>query len=643
MSGMVHRRTRRVLVLGAGSLVAVIAMGALGAPPSTSSSRASKATSCKAKQIAIAYRPRGRKTPATWCFRRGATPHSGPDAEVSIERLLASGHFGPKRLERLVPRLPTRQERTFTRARETQLRRTTTAATRARAAVAGPSTHSEGTIPAGPDQAGFGFFSETTSSSTDVDAERATVHTTHTSRSRHEVFGPKCPDFGGDVVTKFKIVISDVRSVERRGKRTTITTDARITGSLGGGFTDDFALRGPLKMDLDVVMETRVVTVIAVTGKVVSREPTSTRRVTMTGSVGADHVGSIESIDDAMGAMTITGGGTPKGRLTVNDVDESLALTTIGAIWLARIEAQIGFGKTVENAVGWMCVVAEAKPDSLTLDRGQAGSFTVTLHGLDDQRPLPTSSDARVFSGNLQLSPVGLNIHGPEGGTAFGETSGGGKSVAEVSVASRRGYAPTLKIPVDEPPLFVPRRYSGTFSGDADLSTGPAPVPLTATFSGSVVFAPAASAVPSLPGVNPVGSSPTISYHVESGSMHVRYSGTVVGGCHLLAEGQVDLLADPGAAAASPLHLGIGAPMTYSLRLGPPLTAMIPGAFTGCPNPADNKAITWPVATGIAAIIEAPPNPPLGPHDEIAGTNAGRIDASVPSQTWVWNLVPLAP
>ena len=94
------------------------------------------------------------------------------------------------------------------------------------------------------------------------------MRTTHRSKSRHEVFGPKCPDFDGNVVTKIAIVHTDERSSERRGKRTTITTDARITGTLSGGFTDDFELRGPLALDLDFVIETRVVTVIAATGKV---------------------------------------------------------------------------------------------------------------------------------------------------------------------------------------------------------------------------------------------------------------------------------------------------------------------------------------------------------------------------------------
>ena len=138
---------------------------------------------------------------------------------------------------------------------------------------------SQGEIPAGPGQAGFGYFSDSSSSASAEDDEHATVRTTHRSKSRHEIFGPKCPDFDGNVVTKIAIVHTDERSSERRGKRTTITTDARITGTLSGGFTDEFEFRGPLALDLDFVIETRVATVIAATGKVIDRKPTATRRV----------------------------------------------------------------------------------------------------------------------------------------------------------------------------------------------------------------------------------------------------------------------------------------------------------------------------------------------------------------------------
>lgn len=601
----------------------------------TITAQASKGTACKAGQVAIRYQPRGHKRGARWCLPRVTTPRTQAAAAISIDRLLASGTLAPKRLRGLVPHLPVRLERSFSRARARQLRRTMSAPAGAHAAGASGLTQSEGAIAPGAGQAGFGFQSETTSSSTGEDAERSTVRKTQTSKTRHELFGPKCPDFTGDVLTKINMLHTSIRSIERRGKRTTITTEAHITGFISGGFDDDFALRAPLKMELDVVVETRVVTVIALTDKVVSREPTDTRRVAMTGSVATDALGAIESISDAADAMKITGAGGPKGVLTNDDFTEGLAATVLGSIWLARTEARTAFAQTVGNATGFKCVVATATPSSLTLDQGESGAFAVVVKGLDDGRALPLSSDSRVYSGNLQLSPLGNKIHGPESGTTFHATSGGGKSVAEVSSVSRRGYGGTLKIPIAPRPVFVPKRYSGTYSGTSDLSTGTGPVPLNATFDGTIALVPLPPDVSSL--LDPRG---LILYRVESGSLHLSISGTLIDGCELLAEGTVDLLADPGAGLTRSMTIAPTAPATYSLILGPPLIASVPGAITGCPNPADDHSIDWYVATGVPAIIYASPDLPVGAGGAIRGTYSGREDPSSPLQTWTWNLMP---
>ena len=266
MPGLGQSRRLSCLLVGVGMIGACV-----------TASPAHAARSCRAKRIAIAYKPRGRTKAKRWCVPRPRVPRSQGDAAVSIVRLLERGKLSPKRLERLVRHLPARRERAFRRARERQVRRTTSA----HAAGA----QRQGEIPAGPDQAGFGYFSDSSTSASAEDDEHATVRTTHRSKSRHEIFGPKCPDFDGNVVTKIAIVHTDERSSERRGKRTTITTDARITGTLSGGFTDEFEFRGPLALDLDFVIETRVATVIAATGKVIGRKPTATRRVRMTASI----------------------------------------------------------------------------------------------------------------------------------------------------------------------------------------------------------------------------------------------------------------------------------------------------------------------------------------------------------------------
>ena len=312
----------------------LVAVGMLGACVTPSPAHAAK--SCRAKRIAIAYKPRGRSKAKRWCVPRPRIPRSQADAAVSIVRLLERGKLSPKRLERLVRHLPA------------SARASVQACPRApgpphdERARAGAS---QGEIPAGPDQAGFGYFSDSSSSASAEDDEHATVRTTHRSKSRHEIFGPKCPDFDGNVVTKIAIVHTDERSSERRGKRTTITTDARITGTLSGGFTDEFEFRGPLALDLDFVIETRVATVIAATGKVVDRKPTATRRVRMTASIAPQALGTLETPLEAFSAMTITGAGGSHGRLSLDDflADPPLVLALMGTVALARTEAATGF------------------------------------------------------------------------------------------------------------------------------------------------------------------------------------------------------------------------------------------------------------------------------------------------------------
>ena len=476
MSGMDHSHRRSCLLLSlAASLLCLTA--AFPAPAG--------AKSCKASQIAIAFKPRGRAKAKQWCLPRPRIPRSQADAAVAIVRLLEEGKLSPKRLERLVGHLPAAKERAFRRDREREVRRAASVAHGARLAQV---SHDAGNIAPGPGQAGFGYFTESSSSSTAEDAEHATVRTTHTSRSRHEVFGPKCPDFDGTVVTKINVVHTDIRSTERRGKRTTITTDARISGTLTGGFTDDFEFRGPLQLDLDFVIETRVVTVIAATGKVVDRKPTATRRVRMTTSIAPEALGALQTPADAFSSMTITGAGGPHGTLALDDFlgDPPLVLALMGSVALAKTEAAAGFAKTVDNATGFGCVAATADPASLTLASGESGSFTVTERGLDDQRALPSSSNVRVYAGNLTLSPVGNKIHGPASGIAFQATSGGGASVAEVGTVSRRGYSPTLKIPISERRSIFPARFIGTWTRVySDVAGSPG---MVQTIQGSATF-----------------------------------------------------------------------------------------------------------------------------------------------------------
>jgi hypothetical protein len=203
--------------------------------------------------------------------------------------------------------------------------------------------------------------------------------------------------------------------------------------------------------------------------------------------------------------MTITGAGGSHGRLSLDDfiADPPLVLALMGTVALARTEAGTGFSRTIDNAAGFQCVVATADPAALTLAKGASGGFTVTERGLDDQRALPSSSNVRVYSGALDLSPVGNQIHAPASGLALQATSRGGASVAEVSAVSRRGYAPTLKIPISELKSAFPPRFTGTWTRVySDLAGHPGMVQTivgTATFVRNPLIPPEAEAIIAIP------------------------------------------------------------------------------------------------------------------------------------------------
>jgi hypothetical protein len=177
-------------------------------------------------------------------------------------------------------------------------------------------------------------------------------------------------------------------------------------------------------------------------------------------------------------------------------------------------------------------------------------------------------------------------------------------------------------------------KYTGTFTGTADLKTGPAPVDAVATFSGSMTVAPLPNFLPP-----EFGPPPSTQWSFESGTAHFKIVGTT-NGCTLLAEGPVDLGADPGSTSMSPLSATNSAPRTYTLRLPPPLTVTVPGTLSQCPDPASDKAIDWPVATGVAAFIFSPMDAPVGPSGELSGSNSGKPDPSTPEQTWTWDFRP---
>ncbi len=608
---------------------------------------------CKAGQVALRYVAARHKKPTLLCVRKVAVGRTPAAAAVAVERMVGAGKLLPKSSRKLLSRFPRKLERAFARAREAQVRQGATA----KAAASRPgdpvTTSTSSVIAPAADQAGEGTAGSTSTTQTTEGAERSTVRYTHSSTSRHTVFGPKCPDYDGNVVTKLVDVDTDIHAIEQRGKRTIVETEYRDTATVTGGFNDDMALRAPLHLEVELVVVTRTRVEIAATHKVISSSSSDPQRVGLQTEIGEsvlkDPAGSLQDPLKVVMDMTLSGGGAVKLEDFAAD-GGSFFLLMVGTTWFTEIGAMNGFVATLKNMVEFACVSAEAVPSALTLGKGKSGDVTVTVRGLDDHRPLPSNAQDQVRSGDVTIAPLAdRDIRGPATGTVFHVTNvGGGKGEVTVGMVSRRGSAPTVAVPITPPGCGASTRaamlrqavsctgkLAGTFSATADLRAGPGGIPVDVTMSGSVVLKPIPSPFPAFPGV----VAPTY-YGVESGSFHYHASGTLPGGCQLLADGPVDLLFDATNQRANVLTLTAGPPATYTIALAPPMSAMVPGTIAQCPNPDEDHAITWGVSAGVPALIWSPAELALGPNGEAAGTNAGVATGGAAQQTWVWDLQP---
>ena len=479
---------------------------------------------------------------------------------------------------------------------------------------------------------------------------------THTSVSRHEIFGPTCADPSGTVVTTIKLVDTDTHIVERNGKRTFFEVSYRDTGKLTGIFSDEFALKGPLKLELDFVVETRSHTEDAGTGKVTSHDATKTQRVSATAELtpSVDHFGGAGAITDALGGLNVTGAVGPKGVLTVNDFEAnggSLYLMLAATTWLTEVQAMTVFAESIGSMKSGACVDLTASPSSLVLPRGQSDATTLTPKGHDDQRPLPSLQVPHITFGKSTVTPTAdADVKGPESGVRYQVTGDGAKGRLHITAYTRRGVGYTdvdiigcgggsgaraARSTATARALACTGRLGGTFTATADLTGALGGTPVTETFNGVLVLAPVETGLPSVPGY----SLPTF-YRVESGSVHVKARGVLSGGCQLLAEGEVDLLSDVSIAQGLAMTLTPGAPATYALTLAAPLQATIPGELTGCPSAAGNGPTRWSIATGVPSLIQSSPSTPLGPGGAVGGSASGTPGPGGPQQTWSWDLQP---
>ena len=172
-----------------------LVLACLAAAPATAGAKP-----CAAKQFALVSQPAGREgadlVPAA--ARGGEDPgrhHCGDRPAAGRREAEPAAPAEARAADARVPRAGVRPA-----PRRPAERRHDRGAGRARRGGQGP-------IAPGPGQTGDGYAGEGTTSSTEEDAEHATVRKTHTSKLRRTAFGPQCPDFAGNVVTNISLVL----------------------------------------------------------------------------------------------------------------------------------------------------------------------------------------------------------------------------------------------------------------------------------------------------------------------------------------------------------------------------------------------------------------------------------------------------
>jgi hypothetical protein len=133
-------------------------------------------------------------------------------------------------------------------------------------------------------------------------------------------------------------------------------------------------------------------------------------------------------------------------------------------------------------------------------------------------------------------------------------------------------------------------------------------------------------------------------YKIVSGSLNYSYSGALGDCSATTAAGQIDLPSQPDLKESPVLTIFDKAPREYSLQIGMPLTATVPGELSGCKIPPEHPEIDFLVAGGTPMIVYAPlPGGPVSDNWAFSGQGSGQQVPGTPDQTWQWNASPISP
>ncbi len=330
---------------------------------------------------------------------------------------------------------------------------------------------------------------------------------------------------------------------------------------------------------------------------------------------------------------------------------------------------------------------ARAKPlgDAVSADFG-ADAFAKTaaaaLSGYRSAEAKWSSFDSKPFCAQAVFSPATdtvklkrgeakqLGIYArarADGGRATGARwTLTGAVDADFSPASANDAAPNISYTVSKSPLGNEVKVTAKFTSTAGVGEdswqqpieGALPERFAATFSGSASYHEIQlgegdgqanwsgnAELREMPNPYPPGTFPYefAYYKIVSGSISYSYSGAL-GECSATASGPIDLPSQPDLKETAVLTIFDKVPREYSLQIGMPLTATVPGELSGCKHPEDDGPFDFVVGAGTPMIVYAPlPGGTVGGDWAFSGQASGQQVPGTPDQTWQWNLSAISP
>ncbi len=381
------------------------------------------------------------------------------------------------------------------------------------------------------------------------------------------------------------------------------------------------------------------------------------------GEVGAD--AKLKSIDVehtqevfivATGGIVIRGGVTRKVRIDMpgGSYDPGRASARFFGDPISTDSGADSFARTAGAAIsrfraaepGWStfnggpyCAKAVFSPDSNTvnLKKGQAGQLSAYAQAHDGGR---AAGVQWTLTGpvNAQFSPSASSDAAPTiSYTVSGNPSGDSVRVTAKFTSTAGVGEGTWTQPIDKSqPL--PASFAATFSGTAVYNGTIIP-----GFNGSIDAEWTGSAeLKQMPSPYPPGTFPYefATYELVSGSVDYSFNGSLEE-CAAEGGGQVDLGAQVDLKGTAVVTIFDKEPREYQFVLPMPTLARVPGSLSSCKDPEDEKAIEWPLATGIPALVNDPlPGGPVGADWSISGSRSGNTGFGSPNQTWQWSLSP---